>query len=296
MSVAEPTARPPVVAGMFYPRSALECRQAVEDMFRHALPPVAGSWIGALVPHAGWICSGQVAADAVASMKAANPAPDLILIFGAVHTVGGVSYGALDDHASWETPLGEVPLAQEISNELARRVLLLRYDQRVHRRDHAIEVQLPLIRYAWEQTPILPIAVPPIQQAAEIGRQTAAALKAMDVHAIYFASSDLTHYGPDYGIDIAGEGESALQWARQNDRRLLEKIGQLQADDVVPETQENYNACGGGAIAALLGACLELGAKTAHLLRHTNSYEVLSRTLGRQRADNFVGYAAALVG
>jgi AmmeMemoRadiSam system protein B len=63
----------------------------------------------------------------------------------------------------------------------------------------------------------------------------------------------------------------------------------------VQEVKEHSNACGGGAIAAMLGACRELGATHATVLRHTNSYETLA-DVAPQRPDNSVGYAAVVVG
>lgn len=296
MSGSDSSVRNPVVAGTFYPGASFECQEAVEQLFRRAMAPVEGPWIGALVPHAGWICSGQVAADAIVTLRAANPSPDLIVVFGAVHTVGGVTYGAVDDHEAWTLPGGAARIASDVQHELLEYAPSLRKDARVHQREHSIEVNLPLMQHAWGDTPVLPIEVPPIELAPQIGKETAAALRRMDLQAVFMASSDLTHYGPNYGVTEAGEGQEALDWAAANDRSLLEKITQLREEQIVDETEAHGSACGGGAIAALLGACKELGASKARLLRHTNSFEVLSRSIGRQRADNFVGYAAVVVG
>ena len=76
---------------------------------------------------------------------------------------------------------------------------------------------------------------------------------------MYLASSDLTHYGPSYRFTPAGVGEAALEWAKANDRRLLERVTDLAAEQVVPEARAHANACGAGAIAAMLAACRETG-------------------------------------
>jgi AmmeMemoRadiSam system protein B len=60
--------------------------------------------------------------------------------------------------------------------------------------------------------------------------------------------------------------------------------------------RDSCNACGGGAIAAMLAACRELGATTATVLRHTNSYETLLEHVAGHERDNAVGYASVVVG
>jgi AmmeMemoRadiSam system protein B len=113
--------------------------------------------------------------------------------------------------------------------------------------------------------------------------------------AVFLASSDLTHYGPDYGFAPGGVGMHGLEWARQNDRRLLDRIEKFDVDGIVAEVATRMNACGGGAIAAMLAACREYGGGSATVLRHANSYETL-RDVAPQRPDNAVGYAAVVVG
>ncbi len=289
--------RQPVVAGMFYPDDPAQCRREIETLFQNASKPDApGQWIGALVPHAGWICSGQVAADAITWLSAARPTPDVIVVFGAVHTVGGFAHGAFDDHDAWSLPTGLQRLAVELQQKILASATTLKLDPRVHRREHSIEVNVPLIQHAWKDIPFLPIEVPPVEAANEIGRETAALLRAAGARPVFLASSDLTHYGPNYGITLAGTGQPALTWAADNDGELLDMMRPSRSSTIVQETSAHDNACGGGAIAAMLGACEELGATSTHVIRKTNSYEVLSKALGRQRADNFVGYAAAVVG
>ena len=113
--------------------------------------------------------------------------------------------------------------------------------------------------------------------------------------AIFLASSDLTHYGPAYRFAPAGAGLPGLEWAKQNDLSLIERVLNMQAETIVPEAMAHANACGPGAIAAMLAACKEFGATTAKLLRHANSYETLA-ALSPQSPDNAVGYASIVVG
>src|SRR5262249_19838305 len=109
------------------------------------------------------------------------------------------------------------------------------------------------------------------------------------------ASSDMTHYGPAYRFVPVGVGPGALNWAMDNDRLLIDRVLRMQDESIVPEVRARFSACGGGAIAATLAACKELGAGHAKLLKHTSSYQVLSQ-LGPQRPDNAVGYASIVLG
>src|SRR5206468_2949853 len=133
------------------------------------------------------------------------------------------------------------------------------------------------------------------REAPEIGRRTARQVAAAGLSALFLASSDLTHYGPSYRFAPAGIGPQGLAWAKDNDRRVLGLVTALAFDRVVPEVRQRANACGGGAIAAMLSACRELGATRAAVLRHANSFETLA-PLAPQRPNDAVGYAAVVVG
>ena len=132
-SSAYQSVRAPVVAGMFYPATPRECARAVHDLFAAVDPVELRPWIGALVPHAGWVCSGQIAATAIAAMKTARPAPDVVVVFGAVHTMAGTDYGAFDDHAAWHTPEGDVAVAIDVQEQMLLSAKYLRVDPRMQR-------------------------------------------------------------------------------------------------------------------------------------------------------------------
>jgi AmmeMemoRadiSam system protein B len=142
---------------------------------------------------------------------------------------------------------------------------------------------------------LLPIEVPLMDEAVEIGKQTAALVQAAKLKVVYLASSDLTHYGPNYQFAPAGVGIAGLNWAKDHDRRLLAVVTTMQPENVLTEVRQQLNACGGGAIAAMMAACREHGATEAKVLRHQNSFEVL-QNVAPQRPDNAVGYAGVVIG
>jgi AmmeMemoRadiSam system protein B len=168
-------------------------------------------------------------------------------------------------------------------------------EERLHRNEHAVEVNVPMIQIAFGGAAILPIEVPVNENAAEIGRQTAEKISAANLKAIYLASSDFTHYGTNYRFTPAGVGTAAMNWAKQNDQRLLNLIAGMKSEAVINEVREHQNACGAGAIVAMLEACKVAGASSAKILRHATSYETLA-AVAPQPPTNAVGYAAVVVG
>jgi hypothetical protein len=135
------------------------------------------------------------------------------------------------------------------------------------------------------------VAVPPIAEAEEVGRRLAQVAQRLGRRAVAIGSSDLTHYGPRHGIAPAGVGEPALAWIERNDRRLLDLVVQMRAQDVLAEAARHHNACGAGAIAAAIGFAAALGATQGHLLHYTTSHAV--RPVGQ--ATDMVGYGAVAI-
>jgi AmmeMemoRadiSam system protein B len=221
--------------------------------------------------------------------------PQVVVVFGAVHAPIDLAVAALDSHARWAVPGGQSVVARELGERLVETSDLFAVDDRLHAREHAVEVELPLIQAVWPAATVLPVEVPAIEEAEQIGRRAAVQVKATGVDAVFLASSDLTHYGPSYGFTPAGVGPAALEWAKDNDRRLLDLVTAMAVDRIVPEVRTRANACGGGAIAAMLSAVRELGATRAEVLRHANSFETL-RNIAQQAPVDAVGYAAVVAG
>jgi hypothetical protein len=218
----------------------------------------------------------------------------LIVVFGAIHTPIATSLAALDSHARWIEPSGESQVVEDVRAGLREDANRFVVDDRFHLHEHAVEVELPLIEIAWPGAAILPVEVPLAMNAIEIGIATAKRVVQTHRKAVFLASSDLTHYGPDYQFAPGGIGIHGLAWAKENDRRLLDCVERFALDQVVPEVATRHNACGGGAIAAMLAACREFGATRAKVITHTNSFQAL-KDVAPQRPDNAVGYAAVVV-
>jgi AmmeMemoRadiSam system protein B len=217
------------------------------------------------------------------------------VVFGAIHTPLASQESVLDPYSSWNVPGDACAIQTELRRRLLERGGMFRVDERFHRTEHAVEVELPLIRSVWPNAAVLPVEVPVDEKAVEVGQETARRVTAAGLQAVFLASSDLTHYGPAYRFAPAGIGPQGLEWAKANDRMLIDRILRMQAESIVPDVRARLSACGGGAIAAMMAACREMGASRARLLQHANSYETLA-AVAPQPPDNAVGYASIVVG
>ncbi len=278
--------RKPCVAGTFYPGDPRTCQREIQEYLRAAsVPEGIRQVLGGLVPHAGWRYSGPTAAHLFAAV---DQAPETVILLGAIHR-WGVSAPSVYAEGSWRTPLGDCPVDAELANEIiAIEGTPIVSSPQAHAGEHSIEVQVPFVQEAFPQARILPIAVPPSSAAMQAGRDLAKAVRSLGRRVLVVASSDLTHYGPRYGLAPVGIGEKALAWARANDQRLLDEIAAMHPSEVLETAAEDHSACGAGGIAAAIACTADLGANKGVTLQHTTSHEVVP--MGRP--SDFVGYAA----
>ena len=282
--------REPVVAGRFYPADAETCKSELTELWvqTRATQRSSCAWVGGIVPHAGWVFSGAVTAKVFAALESAKK-PKTIVLFGGVHQKIG-SDAAMFTDGRWETPLGAV----EIDGRLAERILgqtnLVVDDPYGHENEHSIEVQIPFVQLAFPESKIVPIMVPSGPRALEVGEAVGRTIRTYHYEALVIGTTDLTHYGPQYGFTPKGIGAEGTAWAKEsNDRRSIDEVSHIHGDKAVDEAARNRNACSGGAVAATIATAKALGARQGTVLEHTSSAEVVAREEGGEALDS-VGY------
>ncbi|MCO6436101.1 MAG: AmmeMemoRadiSam system protein B [Phycisphaerae bacterium] len=288
--------REPVVAGQFYPADPERCRADVDALLQAVAAAETASPdqdpVGGLVPHAGWMYSGALAA-AVLARLAFNRQPQVVVLFGGVHRSRGRQAAMFGD-GRWETPLGPAIVDARLAERVLGHSNLILDDPYAHEDEHSIEVQMPLVVRLFPEARVLPIMVPPIADAHEVGEAVARTLTAYRYDAVVVGTTDLTHYGPAYGFTPRGVGLKARAWAKdENDRRFISLVCDMQDREVVGEAAAHRNACSSGATAATIAACRKLGAESGRLLHHTTSAEITLAKFGSQAEDS-VGYAGIL--
>ncbi|HQR24681.1 MAG TPA: AmmeMemoRadiSam system protein B [Steroidobacteraceae bacterium] len=189
--MSKSSVRPPAVAGLFYPDDPAELRQIVRDLLDHApadagprQPPKA-----LIVPHAGYVYSGAVAASAYRRLRDSAPAIRTVVLVGPSHRVPmrGLAMPSCD---AFSTPLGQVPV-DDAARQHLRECGLAGVADAPHAHEHSLEVQLPFLQAVLGEFSVLPIAtgiVPP--------GLVAAALEAVwnGPETLIVVSSDLSHY------------------------------------------------------------------------------------------------------
>ncbi len=285
--------RKPVVAGQFYPGQHDSCVDEVNECLeaRALSESLPETIVAGIVPHAGWTFSGSLAAVVFSAIKQQHEKVHTFVVFGAAHGYFGQS-PAVYGRGSWITPLGEVAVDEELADAVLSTGPAVS-NPSVHMSEHSIEVQVPFIQYLFAGAKILPILVPPGQQAVALGTSVGQIINRDEQKKIVcIGSTDLTHYGPRYGFTPMGTGAEALKWADSvNDQEFIDLALKLDPEGLLASAAENCNACGAGAAAAAIAAAKKLGKAEGLLLAHTNSNEVMLQKMGTIGADS-VGYAA----
>ncbi|MBN1903721.1 MAG: AmmeMemoRadiSam system protein B [Deltaproteobacteria bacterium] len=273
------------LAGSWYPATESECLKVFEKFEKESISPRGVEWTGGIVPHAGWVFSGQVAYDVIKHLKGAD-SPDTIIIFGRHLHPGSSNY--IMNEGSWDTPLGELEIAYDIADKIISEFRFNVETSARYATDNTVEVQLPIIRYIFPGVRILPVGVPPAPQSITIGERIAEIAIELGHKIKVLGSTDLTHYGPNYDNTVMGTGQKALDWVKNhNDRKMVDLMLKMEPEAVIEESLRDMNACCGGAVSAAIASVKKLGAGESRKLIYTTSYDVMP-------GSSFVGYAGVV--
>jgi len=253
--------RAPAVAGSFYPGNAADLRRQVEA----ALPPVrAAKALGALVPHAGYMYSGKVAGEVYARVEI--PRDVVLLCFN--HRGRGADVAVWEEGA-WRTPMGDVPVAEELAREILARCPGATSDESGHLGEHSGEVQLPFLLARRPDVRVAPVSL----STGDFGalRAFGRALAAVPGDFLALATTDLNHYE---------DQETTLR----KDAEVIGALERLDADALREAvTRGGVSMCGYAPSAALCAYAKAKGAARAVTVKHATSGDVsgdLERVVG----------------
>jgi len=270
------------VAGSWYAGTPDGLNLQIQQLFTHRLGPGnlpsvmkdgPRNFVGLIVPHAGYMASGPVAAHAYYNL-AFDGKPDVIVIFGPNHTGLGSAISLMNEGA-WRTPLGDVQIETETANQILQNSDIIDLDYRAHIREHSIEMQLPFLQYLYgSDFKFIPICfmMQDLQTSREVGTAVAQALK--NKNGLVIASTDLTHY----------ESQSE---AEKKDKLAIDAALEMDEEKYYRTVDLNgISTCGYGPTVAAIVAAKKLGANSSDLLCYGTSGDVL----GDKSA--VVGYAS----
>ncbi len=268
--------RPPAVAGLFYPAQPAPLLQAVRSLLAE-VPAAASPAIAALAPHAGYVYSGRTAAHVFARLEV----PRRVIVIGPNHTGDGESHAGGSGFAlgTFLTPLGDVPVDELLAAALLAECPLLEDDPAAHRREHAVEVELPFLLARQPDLAVVPIVLgwtdwPRCRALAEA---LATVVREAGEPVLLLASTDLNHYEP------ASVGEP-------KDRAALAEVERLDGEALLEVTRrQRVTMCGRAPAAAVIHAARLLGAARGELVHYSHSGMVTGDV------GSVVGYGGVIV-
>ncbi|MBF0242281.1 MAG: AmmeMemoRadiSam system protein B [Desulfamplus sp.] len=293
-------------AGSWYPSNGSECKEQIEQFLTQKNGAIKnGNFVGGIVPHAGWFFSGSIACRVIASIansssafdttiqKTKSKKVDAVFIFG-MH-MNPLAKPCIMVNGAWQTPFGDLavhePLASEFINNfnLLNPTINLKIDS-AHSfpEENTIELQLPFIKYFFAESHIVPIGVPPSDVAQTIGILAVESAQKLGLNVVFIGSTDMTHYGNNYGFAPTGSGQKALDWVKaENDPKAINAMCNMDCHEIVFQGLKNRNLCCAGAVAAAAAASKKMGATKGISFDYATSYE-------KNPGSSFVGYSGIL--
>jgi AmmeMemoRadiSam system protein B/AmmeMemoRadiSam system protein A len=277
--VSDSDVREPAVAGKFYPGSAAKLRLAIEKFLQDAAPVKVKKPVAIIVPHAGYIFSGQICADGFKQI--ANQKYDVIVVLGTKHTNSDMEKISLYPGDGFRTPLGVAPVEKNIISLLKKADPTdCTLDKSLHESEHSVEVMVPFIQVVFPKAKIVPIVVgsQDMQTCVRFGQALAKVIK--NKQALIIASSDLSHYPSAQDANIMDR--ETLAAIAGLDPAKFRSVVQAHGDKNIPNLYTS--ACGEAPILAAIAAAKSLGATRGVVISYANS------------GDTSVGESARVVG
>jgi AmmeMemoRadiSam system protein B len=235
-----------------------------------------------MAPHAGWFYSGAIAARAISSL---DRDADTVAVIGGHLPAGLPPLFAEEDGVI--TPLGTMEIDREFREILIKEL----GGSGDPYQDNTVEIQLPMAAYFLPRARLLWLRLPAEGTSFETGNRIAQIGMALKRKIVLIASTDLTHYGRNYGFMPHGAGEKALEWVKKvNDARFLEAVEAGDPGMVLEYAERKKAACSAGAVLGALGFAEAWGLDQGRLLAYGTSADFMDDDSAPP--DSFVGYGA----
>ena len=273
-AIAAGGTRPPAVAGTFYPADPDALGRQVDTLMADS-ERKPQRWAAAMVPHAGLVYSGRLAAAVLNRLAI----PGLVLVIGPKHTHLGVDW-AVAPHETWSIPGATIASDPDFARTLADAIPGLKRDAAAHQREHAIEVELPFLARLAPASRVVGVALASAdwEHCQQFAAGLAGVIRALPEPPLLLISSDMNHYATDRETHLLDE--VALQAMQRLDPKHL-------LDTVI---EHDISMCGVIPAVIVMETLRRLGGLTQiDRVGHTTSAEVSGDT------SRVVGYAGVLI-
>lgn len=271
--------RPSPIAGRWYLGDPAQLSRQIDRYLADAvLPPLSGTLLGLITPHAGHRYSGKTAAHAFAAVKGKRF--DLVMVVSPLHGFHPAPF-LTSAHQRYATPLGEIEVDHEAIAELDNLLeqnggiplTPVAYDD-----EHSLEIELPFLQRSLASTfKLLPVMVRSLdfKMLTILGASLAEVARSREC--LLVASTDLSHF---YDVETA----------RIFDQEMIKRFESLDPAEVLTAEKHGVGfACGAGAVAVVMTAAKELGANHVEILDYSTSAAETGDT------SSVVGYGAAAI-
>jgi AmmeMemoRadiSam system protein B len=268
--------RKSIIAGSWYPDNPEILRSQIRKFFRAVpdTPGISGELIALIVPHAGHVYSGGVAAHAY-KLLSTRPVTRIVIIAPSHrYPFQGAS---IDQKDGYETPLGIIPVDRVLAQSISDKGSVFNYVPAGHAQEHSLEIQLPFLQEILRDFSIVPIIQGSQDPSTceEMARVLAEALKGENV--LLVASTDLSHF-------------HTYEQAKTLDKKILERVSAFDEKGLMEDiTKEKSEACGAGPMVTVMKTARLLQADQAYVLNYANSGDVSGDR------SSVVGYMAAAI-
>ena len=269
----------------WYPFDGKDCKKEIESYLVGWTPSEIPSskGLGGIVPHAGWYFSGRLAARVFCALKTKGEV-DVVVLYGGHLSAEDLPRVVTEE--ACETPIGDIETHAGFVKTLMGKLEIKKESPASG--DNTIEVQLAMVKYFFPKAKLVALRSPLSLKAETLGREVADIAKKEGISIVAIGSTDLTHYGPNYGFMRKGLGPASVEWVKNiNDKGFIERALKMDAEGLLQHAVENDSACSAGAAVSAMATCKALGAEKGVLLDYYTSYDIMPD-------DSFVGYAGIL--
>jgi AmmeMemoRadiSam system protein B len=264
------TIRPMRLSGGWYPSSEAEW----DRLFPEPVIAGQGGLTAGVVPHAGWYFSGELMLKVLALIPGDT---ELVVVAGG-HLLPGAD-PLFWDFDAVETPFGTLSVNRDFTGASAG-ILGARPDNAP---DNTVEVVMPALARLRPGIKVAGFRIPPDPSSLAAGRLFHETARGLSLKTVVIGSTDLTHYGPNYGFAPPESRKDPRGWAENRDRRFLEALLTGRGTEALDLANEEGSACSAGGAAAALAFAGAAGIGSGSLLGYASS-------LDRMEGASFVGY------
>jgi len=271
----EKNIRESVIAGSWYPGDPARLTEDING-YLHQVPSkkIDGELIALIVPHAGYMYSGQVAANAYRLLE--DTSYEVVIIVAPSHHAY-LKGASVYPKGGYRTPLGIVPVMEELTEALIKKSPLISYFPKAHAQEHSLEIQLPFLQVVLKNFHLVPIVMGEqnFYTCEELSKAIVEVAKGR--RALLIASTDLSHFHP-------------YSRAVELDQEVLKHVNNFDPEGLSKALKKGMcEACGGGPTVTVMLAARAFGANHGDVLKYANSGDVTGDH------GSVVGYMAAAI-